>query len=73
MKNRVQIKQIEKREHTTAVHRLILHKKEKKKEEMSEKIFLVEIISLNINKEICNCKGGKAIWFYQAVDIGFRW
>lgn len=44
----------------------------KGKKEMSEKIFLLENTGLNINKEPCNCKGGKAFWFYQAASTCFQ-
>lgn len=54
---------MEKREHTTAAHRLILDKK----------IFLLENTGLNINKETCNCEVGKAFWFYQAANTCFQW
>lgn len=46
---------------------------QKGKEEISEKIFQLENTSLNINKETCNCKGGKALSFYQAVNTHFQW
>lgn len=47
--------------------------RQKGKEEMSEKILLLENTSLNINKETRNCKGGKAFQFYQAANTCFQW